>query len=164
MRHRVYGRRLGRDVNSRKALLKNIANDLILRGKVRTTLAKAKFAQSHAEKLITAAKKTKLGQRRVIASTLTDKAFVRLVEEIAPGFEGRLGGYTRIVKLTPRVGDNASMARIELLEWDKSKVKNKSSKEKPKAQATKLATNKKMAVAKKSIVKKSTKSLKKSNR
>lgn len=125
MRHQVRGKKLGRDTNSRKALLKNLASDLLLHGKVKTTLSKAKFVQSHAEKIITSAKKTKLGQKRVLASSLTVKAFTKLVEEIAPGFEQRMGGYTRIIKLSPRTGDNAFMARIELLAWDQTKSKTK---------------------------------------
>ena len=122
MKHRVFGRKLGRNINSRKALLKNLTNDLVLHGYVKTTLAKAKFVRGYAEKAITEAKKAKLGGKRVLASTFTKKAFLRLVDEIAPGFEKRQGGYSRIIKLHPRVGDNAPMARIELLEWDKSKT------------------------------------------
>lgn len=155
MRHLVSGRKLGRDTGSRRALLSNLASDLILHGKVKTTLAKAKFVQGHAERLITKAKKSKLGQKRVLASSITNKAFVKLVEEIAPGFEQRSGGFTRIVKLSPRVGDNASMARIELLEWDKSKAKIRKSTEKKKiAKSTKKPSSDTKAKIKKTIVKK----------
>lgn len=123
MRHLVAGKKLGRDTNSRKALLNNLANAIFLHGKVNTTLAKAKFAKSHIEKLITSAKKSKLGAKRVIASQLSKATFNKLINEIVPSFEGRNGGYTRIVKLSPRNGDNAPMARIELLPLDKTKAK-----------------------------------------
>ena len=144
------GRKLGRDTNSRKALLNNLANSLFLHGQITTTLAKAKFAQSYVEKTITSAKRTKLGGRRKIASTLSSTAFLRLTREIAPGFEQRTSGYTRILKIAPRNGDNAPMARIELLAWDATKTK----KLEPKVK-TKAAKNKKVAVAaKKQVVKK----------
>jgi large subunit ribosomal protein L17 len=123
VRHLVAGKKLGRDTNSRKALLNNLANAVFLHGKVKTTLAKAKFAKSHIEKTITSAKKAKLGSRRVIASGLSKTTFNRLIDEIVPSFEARSGGYTRIVKLSPRNGDNAPMARIELMPLDKSKTK-----------------------------------------
>lgn len=123
MRHGVFGRKLGRDIKSRKALLRNLTNDLFLHGAVKTTTAKAKFVQSYAEKVITTAKRSKLGGKRVMASSLTTGALLKLTDEIAPGFDQRNGGYTRIIKLSPRTGDNASMAKIELLELDKSKTK-----------------------------------------
>lgn len=120
MRHGVFGRRLGRDTNSRKALLANLASSIIENGQVTTTLAKAKFVKPHVEKLITAARKNKLHLRRVIASSITHKAFLKLIGEVAPGFSKREGGYARIIKLGPRRGDAAPMARLALLEWEKS--------------------------------------------
>lgn len=123
MRHLVAGRKLGRDTNSRKALLNNLTNAVFLHGQVKTTLAKAKFAKSHIEKIITSAKKSKLGTKRVIASQLSKTTFNKLLNEIVPGLEGRNSGYTRIVKLSPRNGDNAPMARIELMPLDKTKAK-----------------------------------------
>lgn len=158
MRHGVRGKKLGRDTNARKALLKNLASDLLLHGRVKTTLSKAKFVQGHAEKIITSAKKSKLGYKRVIASSLTNKAFLRLMDEVAPGFEERAGGYTRIIKLSPRVGDNASMARIELVEWDKSKAKVKASTSNVKSKKNNKVKEKEKVVEKKpmkKIVKKS---------
>jgi large subunit ribosomal protein L17 len=123
VRHLVAGKKLGRDTNSRKALLNNLANAVFLHGQVKTTLAKAKFAKSYIEKTITSAKKAKLGTKRIIASRLSKATFNKLVNEIVPSFEGRNGGYTRIVKLSPRNGDNAPMARIELMPLDKTKTK-----------------------------------------
>lgn len=121
MRHQVFGRKLNRDINSRRALASNLASSLLVEGHIITTLAKAKFVKVFAEKLITDAKRTSLHTRRSIASRLTHQAFIRLITEVSPGFEGRQGGYTRIIKLSTRLGDSAPMARIEILEWDKSK-------------------------------------------
>lgn len=121
MRHQVFGRKLNRDINSRRALASNLASSLLVEGHIITTLAKAKFVKVFAEKLITDAKKTSLHTRRSIASRLTHQAFIRLITEISPGFATREGGYTRIIKLSTRLGDSAPMARIEILEWDKSK-------------------------------------------
>jgi len=123
VRHLVAGKKLGRDTNSRKALLNNLTNSVFLHGRVKTTLAKAKFAKGHIEKVITSAKKSKLGTKRVVASHLSRVAFNKLVNEIVPSYEERNGGYTRIVKLSPRNGDNAPMARLELMPLDKSKNK-----------------------------------------
>ena len=120
MRHAVSGRKLGRDINSRKALLSNLASSLIVNGKITTTQAKAKFARPYIEKLVTQAKKNKLHLNRAIASRLTHEAFLRLTEEIALNFSARSGGYTRIVKLSLRTGDRAPMARLEFLPLAKS--------------------------------------------
>jgi len=128
VRHGVFGRKLGRDINSRKALLANLASDLFINKSVVTTLAKAKFARVHAEKLVTDAKRNKLFTNRSLASNITHKAFLRLTSEIAPGFSKRSGGYTRIIKLSSlRNGDAAPMARLELLEWEKIQLPTKAS-------------------------------------
>ena len=123
MRHRVFGHKLSRDINARKALLSNLATSLIVNGKLVTTVAKAKFAGPYVEKLITSAKGDRLFTNRKLASVLSPAAFKKLVGEIAPGFSERHGGYLRIVKQISRRGDNAQMARLELLEWDKTKIK-----------------------------------------
>lgn len=162
MRHKVFGKKLGRDTNARKALLKNLTNDLFLHGQIKTTEAKAKFVRSEAEKIITTAKKAKLGAKRVLASKLTNKAFVRLVEEIAPGYEARTSGYTRIIKMSPRLGDRAPMAKIELLVWDKSKKvtrakTTKSTKTKVVAKSTKKVAAPKAKTVKKSLPNKKSK-------
>lgn len=123
MRHLVFGRKLGRDTNERKALLANLSNSLISKGQITTTLAKAKFAQGYVEKLITAAKSNKLATQRSLAPYLTSQDFLRLVSEIGPGFLERKGGYTRIIKLGSRLGDNAPMARLEILPYQKPQPK-----------------------------------------
>jgi len=144
VRHRVFGRKLSRDINARKALLSNLATSLIVNGKLTTTVAKAKFAGSYVEKLITSAKGDRLFANRKLASVLSPAAFKKLVGEIAPGFSERHGGYLRIVKQITRRGDNAQMARLELLEWDKTKVKvPKVVKAKPKPKPKKSKVTKK---------------------
>ena len=132
MRHRVFGRKLSRDINARKALLANLATSLLEKGKLTTTVTKAKFARPYVEKLITLAKKDRLFVNRKLASSLSPAAFKKLVEEIAPGFSERHGGYLRIVKQVFRRGDNAQMAKLELLEWDKTLVKKREVKPKEK--------------------------------
>ena len=147
MRHRVFGRKLSRDINARKALLANLATSLIVNGKLVTTVAKAKFARPYVEKLITSAKGDRLFANRKLASVLSPAAFKKLVGEIAPGFEKRHGGYLRIVKQISRRGDNAQMARLELLEWDKTK--SKVSKVAKGSKVTKVVKAKKSKVTKK---------------
>ena len=135
MRHRVFGRKLSRDINARKALLSNLATAVLENGKLTTTVAKAKFARPYVEKLITQAQKDRLFTNRKLASSLSPVAFKKLVYKIAPGFEKRHGGYLRIVKQISRRGDNAKMARLELLEWDKTPAKKTEAKPKEKKAA-----------------------------
>lgn len=141
MRHRVFGRKLSRDINARKALLSNLATALLEKGKLTTTVTKAKFARPYIEKLITQAKRDRLFTKRKLASSLSPVAFKKLVGEIAPGFSERQGGYLSIVKQISRRGDNAQMAKLELLEWDKTLVKKTEAKPKVK-KATKIKRSK----------------------
>ncbi len=122
MRHLSFGKKLSRDTKSRKALLANLANSLIIEGRVTTTLAKAKFAKPYVEKLVTQVKNDKLHKRRKLAAILTSKALKQLLE-LKTKFDERNGGYTRIVKQNPRRGDSAKMARLEFIKWEKSKSK-----------------------------------------
>lgn len=119
MRHQKHGVKLGRDTNARKALALNLANSLFEKGQITTTLAKAKFAKPYVEKLITQAKKNSLARSRILASKLQNQAVTNLTKKIGPYFSQKTGGYTRIVKVGPRRGDAAPMARLELLEWAK---------------------------------------------
>ncbi len=126
MRHRVAGKKLGRDTSQRKALYRSLMTELFRHGRIRTTLAKARAVQSEAEKIVTKAKvgleKKQSGQqdvaeRRHVAGILYDKAVVKkLFDEIAPTVANRRGGYTRVVKLGPRKGDAAEMAILELVD------------------------------------------------
>ena len=122
MRHLVFGRKLGRDTNARRALLANLASSLFINGAIVTTLVKAKFARPYVEKLITQAKSNKLTSKRFLASVLAHQAFIKLTGEIAAGFAQKTSGYTRIIKLRSRTGDAAAMARLELLEWESQKA------------------------------------------
>jgi large subunit ribosomal protein L17 len=123
VRHAVFGKKLSRDINMRKALISNLASAVLENGKITTTLAKAKFARPHVEKLITAAKRKRLSTNRILERSISKKAFSKLIGEISHGFIGRNGGYTRIVKLSQRRGDLAPMARFELLSYQIIKPK-----------------------------------------
>lgn len=109
-------RKLDRDYDHRRWLLRQLATQLILRGRIRTTLAKAKVVRPIAERMVTLGKRGDLHARRLAAAVLTDKAAVRkLFTEVAPKYAGRQGGYVRIVRLGPRRGDAAPMSIIELV-------------------------------------------------
>jgi large subunit ribosomal protein L17 len=98
-------------------MLSNLASDLFVHGRITTTVSKAKTLRPYAERLITKAKRGDLHARRQVLSTLRDRDVVAyLFEEVGPRFADRHGGYTRILKLGPRKGDNAPMALIELVE------------------------------------------------
>lgn len=122
MRHRVAGYQLGRDTDHRKALRRNLTRSLFLHGKVITTHAKAKATRPFAEKMITLGKRGDLAARRRALVLLPDQDVVKkLFDEIAPKFQDRAGGYTRILKTMDhknrinRLGDNAKVALFELV-------------------------------------------------
>lgn len=116
MRHRKSGRKLGRDSAHRKAMLRNMVTSLFEHGAIRTTDQKAKELRRLAAKMVTLGKRDSLHARRLAAKTVRSRAvLVKLFDEIAPGFTERHGGYTRIIKLGRRRGDNAEMAVIELM-------------------------------------------------
>ena len=111
------GPRLGGGPAHQKHLLANQARDLFRHGRIRTTEAKAKALRPYAEKLITKAKRGDLHNRRLVLSELKDRDVVAyLFDDVAPRFADREGGYTRILKMEPRKGDNAPMALIELID------------------------------------------------
>ncbi len=117
MRHKKKGRKLGRKVGNRKALLRNLACQLILHKKIKTTDPKAKELRSFIEPLITLAKKDSLHSRRLIIKKIPKKNVVRILfKEIAPLFTTRPGGYTRITKLGLRDNDRAPVSIIEFVE------------------------------------------------
>ena len=124
MRHRVAGKKLGRKKDQRTALRRNLIKQLIEHERIQTTRAKAQAIRGQAERLITLAKDgNKAGEegivhtRRLAAARLGDAGAVKkLFEDIAPRFEDRQGGYTRIVKLGPRQGDGAEMVILEFIE------------------------------------------------
>lgn len=119
-RHQYTTRKLGRKSGPRKALLRGLATSVILYERVKTTLPKAKEVQPIVEKLITTAKKGDLSAVRALSAYIYgENAVAKLVTEIAPIYKTRNGGYTRIVKLGNRPGDNAPVAIIELVDIDK---------------------------------------------
>ena len=110
------GPRLGGSPQHERHMLANLATQLFLHESIKTTEARARRLRPYAEKLITKGKRGDLHARRTVMKKVTDKyAVYRLFEELAPQFEGREGGYTRIVKTAPRKGDNAPMALISLV-------------------------------------------------
>jgi large subunit ribosomal protein L17 len=116
MRHRKTIKTLSRKVGPRKALIKNLANSLILYEKIKTTEVKAKTLKPKVEKMITRAKLDNLHNRRELLKVLPTKNAVRkLFEILGPRYKDRKGGYLRITKLEPRKGDGARMAIIEFV-------------------------------------------------
>src|SRR5580765_7155898 len=116
MKHRVAGRKLGRTSMHRTALLRNLSTELFRHERIRTTLMKAKELRPFAEKLITLSKRETLHARRLVLRDIHDAEVVsKMFDTISSRFAQRPGGYTRIVKLGPRRGDNAEMALIELV-------------------------------------------------
>ncbi|MFA5359470.1 MAG: 50S ribosomal protein L17 [Patescibacteria group bacterium] len=116
MRHRVKGKKLDRKKAPREAMLKNLASSIIIYEKVKTTEAKAKAVKPLLEKVITTAIKGDLASRRELIKILPQKMAIKKVMEIlAVRYKARHGGYSRIVKLGKRIGDNASVVQIELV-------------------------------------------------
>jgi large subunit ribosomal protein L17 len=118
MRHRRSGKKLGRDSAHRKALYSNLAGALIEHGRIKTTVAKAKAVKPFAEQMITLGKRGDLHARRLALAELRSQDVVHLLfADVAPRFADRPGGYTRIVKLGPRLGDAAEMVYLELVDY-----------------------------------------------
>lgn len=115
MRKLKQGRKLSRKKDQRKALLKSLAMAIFIHKKIKTTEAKAKEVSMFAEKCITRAKKGDLSSRRILVKYFSKDLVKKLIDEIAPKYKDRKGGYTRIIKLGPRKSDGAKMAIIELV-------------------------------------------------
>ena len=109
------GRKFSRKKSQREALKKSLARSLFLHGKMKTTEAKAKEISSYAQKMITKGKKNDISSRRILAKYFSKDLVKKLVDEIAPKYKERKGGYVRIIKLGPRKSDGAKMAIIELI-------------------------------------------------
>ena len=124
MRHQISGYRLGRTTGARLALRRNLIKQFFTHERIQTTRAKAAAIRGEAERLITIARNSaqgsdidKVNARRLVVSRLGDNQMVkRLFDEIAPRFANRNGGYTRVLKLGPRMGDSAEMVILELVE------------------------------------------------
>jgi large subunit ribosomal protein L17 len=131
MRHNVKGRKLGRTSAHRKAMFRNQLASLVENERIRTTLPKAKELRPIAEKIVTQGKKDTLHARRQVNRWLPRRDLVKKVfDEIAPRFEDRPGGYLRIVKLGPRLGDGAEMALVEFVELGESAAADSDKKKK----------------------------------
>ena len=116
MRHRVAGRKLGRRTAPREALLNGLVAQVLKHERVTTTEAKAREVQAMVEKVITKGRAGTLHGRRLVLAHVPDKhAVAKLFDEIGPRYADRNGGYTRITKLSPRLGDSAPMAALELV-------------------------------------------------
>jgi len=147
MRHRIAGRKLGRTTAHRQALLRNLSKELLEKEKIKTTLSKAKELQPYAEKLVTLSKRETLHARRLVLRKIQDKKVVaKLFDALSARYAQRPGGYTRVIKLGPRPGDNAEMAIIELVEAESAPESEASGEGKGKGKARK--TKKKAATKK----------------
>ncbi len=124
MRHSVAGHKLGRTTGARTALRRNLIRQLFIHERIRTTEAKASAVRADAERIITIARNSasasdadKVAARRLVASKLGSNEIIkRVFDEIGPRFANRNGGYTRVVKIGPRLGDAAEMVILELIE------------------------------------------------
>lgn len=132
MKKRVYGKKLGRERDTRRALFRSLVSALVANGKIKTTRAKAKAVQPLVDKLVNLAKRgDQAAYRRAYAILGNDKKATKaLFDDIGPGFKKRDSGFTRIVKLGRRRGDNAMEIRMEWVEEFGEKEKKKSSKKK----------------------------------
>lgn len=118
MRHAKRGRKLGRDAQHRNLMLGTMAGQVIQHGRIKTTTQRAKEVRGVVDRLVTIAKKDDLHARRQAAAVLKDKSVVRkLFEDVAPDLDDRDSGYTRILKLGPRLGDGAETVYLELVNY-----------------------------------------------
>lgn len=117
MRHRVDGRKFDMPTARRMAMFRNITTSVLRDGGVHTTVARAKESRRFVDRMVTLGKRGNLHARRQALAFIYDpKVVADLFDDIAPGYRGRPGGYTRVVKLGRRKGDGAEMARLELVE------------------------------------------------
>jgi large subunit ribosomal protein L17 len=118
VRHRRAGKKLGRDASHRKALYSNLAGSLIVHGRIKTTVTKAKAVKPIAEKMITLGRQGDIHARRQATAFLRSQDVVhKLFSEVGPRFKARPGGYSRIIRIGPRPGDAAEMAYLELVDF-----------------------------------------------
>ena len=140
MRHNKKFNHLGRTASHRNAMLTNMACSLIMHKRITTTLAKAKALKKFVEPLITKSKEDTTNSRRVVFSNLQDKfAVTELFKEISVKVANRPGGYTRIIKTGNRLGDNAEMCFIELVDYDENMAKTAAAKKSTRTRRSKKA-------------------------
>lgn len=155
MRHRIAGRKLGRDSSHRQAMLRNLSASLIEHEKVTTTLAKAKEVRRFTEKLVTLSKRETLHARRTALRQIPNRrAVAKLFDTLSARYAGRPGGYTRIFKLGPRRGDNAEMALIEFVASETPSKAEEPDQKAKKGKAKAASADKAKATKKKAPVKK----------
>ena len=147
MRKNLFGRQLKRDTNERKSLFKSLLSALILEGRIKTTESKAKAIKGRADRIITHAKKGEAGIQ-LLKSYLPDDAIKKVISQIAPGFEKRQGGYTRIIRLGRRFSDRASMVFLEWVEGEEFKDKGLMIKDEKKSAVKKTQIKKAASKAK----------------
>jgi large subunit ribosomal protein L17 len=157
MRHRKAGRKLGRTSSHLKAMLRNLVTSFLEYEKIETTDAKAKELRKLSEKMITLGKRGDLHARRQALSVIMSKKVVKkLFEVIAPRFQNRNGGYTRIMKVGRRLGDNAPLSIIELIPEVQTKSEKKKKSQEKKGKPERKKTAKTQPATKKEKVEKET--------
>lgn len=139
MRHNKSGRKLGRNSGHRNAMMRNMVTSLIEHGRITTTDSRAKELRKLVDRMITLGKRGDLHARRQVSQVIrTRQVVAKLFDQIGPRFKDRPGGYTRIIKLGSRLGDNAPQAIIELVE-EEFTAKPKKAAPAPKAEVKKVA-------------------------
>lgn len=155
MRHNIFGKQLNRDTGQRQALLKGLAGALVRSEAIETTEAKAKAARGLIEKLITQARNPSVSDLRQIEEIIIDKDLLyKLVHNIAPRFQGRPGGYLRLIPLGHRAGDNAPMVRMELIPGSSVTPETKNTSTQKNKEKTPVRTAKKTTPSKAPVKKK----------
>lgn len=152
MKKNVFGRKLKRDNKERKALFKSLMSSLVIHEKIETTEAKAKAIRAEIDKLVTKAKSGENSAKAVLEKSLSRPAFEKMLKEIGPRFAKRQGGYTRLIKLGKRFGDDAPVVVMEWTDAAKAVAVQNVKEEKPKKKVKvepKKAAAKKITKAKK---------------
>jgi len=152
MKKNVFGRKLSRDKNERKALFKSLMSALVIQERIITTEAKAKAIRADVEKLVTKAKGGSNAAKLVLQQSLSKEAFDKILKDIAPRFTNKQGGYVRLIKAGKRFGDDAPVVVMEWTEVAQAiapvQSEKKAKKEAPKKKVGKLSTTKKSSGAK----------------
>lgn len=143
VKHSIRGRQLNRDIHQRKALFKGLVNSLIIHEEIQTTAPKAKAIQGLFDKLVTRGKLGTVHARRLLNAFLGDKQAVnKLVDDLGPRMKTRPGGFTRIVKLGRRKGDDAQIVKMEIVDKPAAKTEVKKAEPKVKKAPAKTAKTK----------------------
>ena len=154
-------RKLGKRADQRRAMFRGMVTLLLDKGRIETTLARAKELKRVADKMVTIGKKNTLAAKRMAFAYITKEEVVKkLFDQIAPSFDGRNGGYTRVLKLGPRRGDGAEMAIIELVNYTPKDKKEKKKEQKAQEKKEEKETKAKKDTKKEEPVKKETKTTK----